>query len=199
VAFSHYNHITAQLPVDPASGEMVAGGVREQAQQCLANIRAIVESVDHVMDDIVKVNLYLADIADLDAVDEVYATFFPGYVPARRVVGVSPCPVARRSRSMPPCRTPRAPRPERDTCVTLPGADPPRIGPRVCFSGEVAGQCTTPWARSTDDVLAAFGSASGGLTPDEAAARLERYGPNEIAAAGVSRPGGSCSTSSGTS
>ncbi|NCD16891.1 MAG: cation-translocating P-type ATPase [Actinobacteria bacterium] len=85
---------------------------------------------------------------------------------------------------MPPCRTPRAPRPERDTCVTLPGADPPRIGPRVCFSGEVAGQCTTPWARSTDDVLAAFGSAPGGLTPDEAAARLERYGPNEIAAAG---------------
>lgn len=68
--------------------------------------------------------------------------------------------------------------------MTLPGADPPRIGPRVCFSGEVAGQCTTPWARSTDDVLAAFGSAPGGLTPDEAAARLERYGPNEIAAAG---------------
>lgn len=92
VAFSHYNHITAQLPVDPASGEMVAGGVREQAQQCLANIRAIVESVDHVMDDVVKVNLYLADIADLDAVDEVYATFFPGYVPARRVVGVSSLP-----------------------------------------------------------------------------------------------------------
>lgn len=54
----------------------------------------------------------------------------------------------------------------------------------MCFSGEVAGQCTTPWARSTDDVLAAFGSAPGGLTPDEAAARLERYGPNEIAAAG---------------
>lgn len=71
---------------------MVAGGVREQAQQCLANIRAIVESVDHVMDDVVKVNLYLADIADLDAVDEVYATFFPGYVPARRVVGVSSLP-----------------------------------------------------------------------------------------------------------
>ncbi len=68
--------------------------------------------------------------------------------------------------------------------MILPGADPPRIGPRVCFSGEVAGQCTTPWARSTDDVLAAFGSAPGGLTPDEAAARLERYGPNEIAAAG---------------
>src|SRR5664280_2021184 len=89
VAFSHYNHIAAQLPLDPKTGEMVAGAVKEQAGQCLKNIKAIVESVDHVMDDVVKVDIFLRNIADIDAVDEVYTTFFPGGVPARRTVGVS--------------------------------------------------------------------------------------------------------------
>ncbi|KAB2334652.1 reactive intermediate/imine deaminase [Cytobacillus depressus] len=92
VAFSHYNHLSAQLPLDPKTGEMVAGGVKEQAEQCLTNIKAIVESIDHVMDDVVKVNIYLKNIADIDALNEAYKTFFPGGVPARRVVGVSALP-----------------------------------------------------------------------------------------------------------
>jgi reactive intermediate/imine deaminase len=92
VAFSHYNHISAQLPLDPKTGQIVSGGVKEQAAQCLENIKAIVESVDHAMDDVVKVNMFLKNIADIDAVDEVYATFFPGGVPARRTVGVSAFP-----------------------------------------------------------------------------------------------------------
>lgn len=89
VAFSHYNHIAAQLPVDAKTDSMVAGGVKEQAAQCLNNIKAIVESINHVMDDIVKVNIQLKDVADLDAVNEVYTTFFKGDLPARTVVGVS--------------------------------------------------------------------------------------------------------------
>ncbi|MPN24140.1 2-iminobutanoate/2-iminopropanoate deaminase [bioreactor metagenome] len=71
---------------------MVAGGVKEQAEQCLKNIKAIIESVDHVIDDVVKVNVFLKNIEDIDAVNEVYATFFPGGVPARRIVGVSALP-----------------------------------------------------------------------------------------------------------
>ncbi|MEN2428120.1 RidA family protein [Chromobacterium vaccinii] len=92
VAFSHYNHLSAQLPLHPETDEMVAGGVKEQAAQCLNNIKAIVESVGHAMGDVVKVNVFLKNIADMDAVDEVYATFFPGGVPARRVVGVGALP-----------------------------------------------------------------------------------------------------------
>ena len=92
VAFSHYNHISAQLPLDPKTGEIVAGGVKEQAGQCLKNIKAIVESIGHVMGDTVKVNIALTNIADMDAVDEVYATFFPGGIPARRTIGVSALP-----------------------------------------------------------------------------------------------------------
>jgi len=92
VSFSHYNNLSAQLPIDPKTGRLVAGGVKEQAGQCLKNIKAIVESVDHVMDDVVKVNIFLKNIADIDAVDEVYATFFPSGVPARRTVGVAALP-----------------------------------------------------------------------------------------------------------
>lgn len=89
VAFSHYNHLSAQLPVDPKTGEVVAGGVSAQAKQCLANIKAILASINHAMDDVVKVNISLGNIADIAAVDEVYTTFFPAGIPARRTIGVS--------------------------------------------------------------------------------------------------------------
>lgn len=92
VAFSHYNHISGQLPLDPKTGEMLAGGAVEQAGQCLKNIKAIVESINHVMSDVVKINIFLKNIKDIGAVDEVYKTFFPGGVPARRTVGVSALP-----------------------------------------------------------------------------------------------------------
>lgn len=92
VAFSHYNHISAQLPLDPKTGETVAGGVKEQTAQCLNNIKAIVESIGHAMADVVKVNIAVKNIADMDAVNEIYSTFFPGGIPARRTVGVSDLP-----------------------------------------------------------------------------------------------------------
>ena len=92
VAFSHYNHLSAQLPIEPKSGKLVAGGVKEQAEQCLKNIKAIIESIEHSMRDVVKVNIALKNIADISAVDRVYATFFPGGIPARRIIGVSDLP-----------------------------------------------------------------------------------------------------------
>ncbi|MEZ8190763.1 RidA family protein [Vibrio sp. 1F279] len=93
VAFSHYNHISGQLPLDPKTNEMVAGGVKEQAEQCLQNIKAIIESVDHSMDDTVKINIQLKNVSDIDTVNEVYTTFFNAELPARTVVGVSEIPM----------------------------------------------------------------------------------------------------------
>ena len=92
VAFSHYNHISAQLPLDPKTGTLVAGGVQEQAGQCLNNIKAIIESVHHKMSDVVKVNIALVNIEDMAAVDEIYKTFFLGGIPARRTMGVAALP-----------------------------------------------------------------------------------------------------------
>ena len=91
VAFSHYNNISGQLPVD-LSGKLIAGGIKEQTAQCLQYIKDIIESTDHVMNDVVRTCVYLKNIADLDAVDEVYKKFFPTYLPARRVVGVGALP-----------------------------------------------------------------------------------------------------------
>lgn len=94
VAFSHYNNISAQLPIDPKSGKLAGNDVKEQATQCLANIKAIVESIGHVMDDVVKINIFLKNIADIDAVDEVYTTFFQNYLPARTICAVAALPTA---------------------------------------------------------------------------------------------------------
>ncbi|MDA3810196.1 MAG: Rid family detoxifying hydrolase [Spirochaetaceae bacterium] len=93
VAFSHYNNISAQLPIDPKTGKMVAGGVREQTGQCLNNIKAILESIDHVMDDVVKITIFVKNISDIEAVNEVCASFFQSYVPARTIVNVSALPM----------------------------------------------------------------------------------------------------------
>ncbi|MGC4019286.1 MAG: RidA family protein [Muricomes sp.] len=93
VAFSHYNNLSAQLPIDPKSGKLVAGGVREQAEQCFKNIKAVVESIDHVMSDIVRVTVFVKNIKDVDTVDEVYKTFFPTYVPTRTTVAVAALPM----------------------------------------------------------------------------------------------------------
>ena len=93
VAFSHYNNISAQLPVDPKTGAIVAGDITEQATQCFKNIKAIVESINHVMDDVVKINIFLKNIADIDAVNAVYATFFQNYLPVRTTVAVAALPL----------------------------------------------------------------------------------------------------------
>ena len=92
VAFSHYNNLSAQLPIDPATGVIVAGGAAEQAEQCFKNIQAVVESIGHDMNDIIRVSIFLADIMDLNAVEKVQASFFPTYQPARTVVAVDALP-----------------------------------------------------------------------------------------------------------
>lgn len=93
VAFSHYNNISAQLPVEPKSGKRVAGGIEAQAAQCLTNIKEIVESIGHSLEDVVKVNIFMRNIEDINTLNEVYARFFPSGTPARRIVGVSGLPM----------------------------------------------------------------------------------------------------------
>ena len=93
VAFSHYNNFSVQLPIDPKSGELVAGGIKEQAGQCFNNIKAIVESIEHVMSDIIRITIFVKNIKDADAVGVVYKSFFPTYVPALTVVAADALPM----------------------------------------------------------------------------------------------------------
>ena len=93
VAFSHYNHLSCQLPINPETGKLIDGDIKAQTKQCLENIKAIVESIDHVMDDVVKMTIQLTDITDIDAVNGIYKTFFNSDLPARTVIGVAAIPM----------------------------------------------------------------------------------------------------------
>jgi 2-iminobutanoate/2-iminopropanoate deaminase len=81
-----------QLGIDPASGELVSNDVQAQAARALANLRAILEAAGSGMDRLVKVTVYLADIADWPAVNEVYAGEVPQPFPARSAFAVRDLP-----------------------------------------------------------------------------------------------------------
>ena len=81
-----------QLGIDPASGELVSDDVQAQAARALANLRAILEAAGSGMDRLVKVTVYLADIADWPAVNEVYAGEVPQPFPARSAFAVRDLP-----------------------------------------------------------------------------------------------------------
>lgn len=81
-----------QLGIDPASGELVGEGTAEQAERALLNLGAILASAGSGMDRLVKVTVYLADIGDWPAVNEVYARLVPEPFPARSAFAVKDLP-----------------------------------------------------------------------------------------------------------
>jgi 2-iminobutanoate/2-iminopropanoate deaminase len=80
--------VAGQTPKDPGTGGMPQD-FRGQAERTLQNVKAIVEAAGATMADVVKVNAYLADLANFPAFNEVYATFFTPPYPARTTVGAS--------------------------------------------------------------------------------------------------------------
>ena len=83
---------SGQIPIDPATGAFVPGGIKEQTQQSLKNASAILQQAGTDMAHVVKTTVYLADIADFAAMNEVYATFFQEPYPARSAVAVKDLP-----------------------------------------------------------------------------------------------------------
>ncbi|WP_372790610.1 Rid family detoxifying hydrolase [Paraconexibacter sp.] len=83
---------SGQIPLDPASGELVGATADEQAQQCLTNLAAVVAAAGAQLADAVRVTVYLTDIDAFAAVNEVYATFFPSEPPARVAYAVAALP-----------------------------------------------------------------------------------------------------------
>jgi 2-iminobutanoate/2-iminopropanoate deaminase len=82
-----------QLGMDPASGELVAGGVEAQARQALTNLQAVLEAAGSSLDQALKVTVFLDDINDFAAVNGVYAEFFTQEPPARSAVQVAALPL----------------------------------------------------------------------------------------------------------
>ena len=84
--------VSGQLPVNPATGEFAEGGIKELAHQSLTNMKNILAEVGLTMDNVVKTTVFLADMADFAAMNEVYASFFTGVAPARSAVAVKTLP-----------------------------------------------------------------------------------------------------------
>ena len=84
--------ISGQIPLDPATGALVAGGAAAQAERALQSLRAVLEAAGSGLDRVVKVTIYLTDLKDFAAVNAVYAGYFPAAPPARATVQVAALP-----------------------------------------------------------------------------------------------------------
>lgn len=84
--------VSGQLPVNPATGEFAKGGIKELTRQSLTNMQNILAEVGLTMENVVKTTVFLSDMNDFAAMNEVYASFFDGVAPARSAVAVKTLP-----------------------------------------------------------------------------------------------------------
>lgn len=83
---------SGQIPIDPATGEFVSGGVSEQTEQVFKNLIAVLEAGGSGLDDVVKTTVFLADMADFAVMNDVYAKYFDSNKPARATVQAAGLP-----------------------------------------------------------------------------------------------------------
>ncbi|HMO81029.1 MAG TPA: RidA family protein [Pyrinomonadaceae bacterium] len=83
---------SGQIPIDPATGEFVAGGVAEQSEQVFKNLIAVLEAAGATLEDVVKTTVFLADMNDFAAMNEVYGRYFSSNKPARATVQAAGLP-----------------------------------------------------------------------------------------------------------
>jgi len=79
-------YVSGQLPIDPETGRIAEGGIREQTRQALSNVGRVLAAAGLGRESVVMCHVYIPDMADWDAVNEVYAEFFGSHKPARVVV-----------------------------------------------------------------------------------------------------------------
>ena len=83
---------SGQLPIDPATGEFAPGGIKEQTRQSLTNAKAILEEAGISMANVMKTTVFLSDMNNFAAMNEVYAEFFSEPLPARSAIAVKTLP-----------------------------------------------------------------------------------------------------------
>ena len=83
---------SGQLPIDPATGEFAEGGIKEQTRQSLTNVTRVLSEAGIDLSHVVKTTVFLSDMANFAAMNEVYATFFSEPYPARSAVAVKKLP-----------------------------------------------------------------------------------------------------------
>lgn len=84
--------LSGQIPIDPQSGQFIAGGIAEQTEQVLKNLSAVLEAAGSGLDRVVKATVFLADMNEFAAMNTVYGNYFSSDPPARATVEVSRLP-----------------------------------------------------------------------------------------------------------
>lgn len=84
--------ISGQIPLDPATGELVGGPIESQARRVFENLKAIVTAAGASLDQVVKATVYLTDLASFATVNQVMAQYFREPYPARAAIGVAALP-----------------------------------------------------------------------------------------------------------
>ena len=92
VEMNGFVYTSGQIPIDPATGTIVEGGIKEQTRQSLLNVRAVLEEAGLTMAHVVKTTVFMADMNDFADMNGVYAEFFAEPFPARSAVAVKSLP-----------------------------------------------------------------------------------------------------------
>lgn len=92
VAANGFLFVSGQIPIDPATGEFVPGGIQEQTRRSLENGKAILTEAGLTLDNVIKTTVFLSDIQNFAAMNEIYAQYFAADCPARSAVQVANLP-----------------------------------------------------------------------------------------------------------
>ena len=84
--------VSGQIPIDPASGQFVSGGITEQTEQVMKNLSAVLEAAGSGLERVVKATVFLADMDEFVAMNQVYGKYFSSNPPARATVEVARLP-----------------------------------------------------------------------------------------------------------
>jgi 2-iminobutanoate/2-iminopropanoate deaminase len=84
--------VSGQIPIDPASGNLVEGSITDQTKQVMSNLAAILDAAGADFSKVVKTTVYLKDMGDFTDMNEVYGSHFPDHKPARATVQVAKLP-----------------------------------------------------------------------------------------------------------
>ena len=92
VAWDGLVYLSGQIPLDPATGQLVEGGIVEQTERVLQNMKAVLEAAGSDLDHVLKTTVFLKDMAEFAHMNEIYGHYFPANPPARATVEVARLP-----------------------------------------------------------------------------------------------------------
>jgi len=92
VIYQGIAYLSGQIPLDPASGQVVEGGIAEQTERVMLNLGRVLEASGSSFKQVLKTTVFLADMAEFPKMNEVYAKYFPGDPPARATVQAAGLP-----------------------------------------------------------------------------------------------------------